>query len=109
MITVYQKPGRAEYYCPILYGIYLNRHWDDIPVNEKYLPAIIAVLGVGGRLANSVIDPKWDGQGHSTWIFFWDKGAFLIDHPNNGSIPKCKTCGSTLVLVKGDDPYAAGA
>jgi hypothetical protein len=98
-----------------LYGIYTNRHWDDVPNAEKYLPAAPAVAAtalvpaIPPRLANTAIDPKWDGQGHSTWIFDWDKGAYHIDHAANGGIPKCQSCGRTLVLVKGDDPYANGA
>jgi hypothetical protein len=82
----YTEKGIAHFYCPDLYELLDHRHHTEMTFQEK---------------------SKYDGGGHSSWSFYWDSGAYHINHPNNGGVPKCSKCGKEMIFVAGDDPSHA--
>jgi hypothetical protein len=90
---VYADPGISHFDCPTLHALMGRRHYTEIPHAEK--------------LATNEKGFILDGKGHTSWSFSWGAGAYPIEHERNGGIPKCVECGSELIFVAGDDPFAA--
>lgn len=89
---VYERAGLAHFDCPVLHELQGGRHHSEIPWAEL-------------REQDWTEAYKLDGQGHSTWSFAWEVGAYRLSHPaNGGGPPRCAGCGEVLIWVAGDDP-----